>query len=68
MDDELEQQFVESLSPFERCALQIAKTQLGSSFNLQKCNGFVEFLATLEKEKKHTNKKMKVEHIPADEC
>ena len=69
MDDDqfgLEEQFVQSLSPFERTALEIARTQLGSSFSLHKCNGFVEFV----KEKKNCHKKLKTdhpEHVP-EEC
>ena len=41
--------FLEQLTDKERCAYQIAKTQLGSSFNLEKSIGFQKWIKAKKK-------------------
>ena len=41
--DALQQIYLDSLSEKEKMAYNIAKSHLGSSFSLEKCNGFVEW-------------------------
>lgn len=43
---ELLQQYLETLSPIEIRAMEIAKQHLGSSFNIFKSNGYVEWVKT----------------------
>lgn len=51
--NELLNEYILSLTDKERQAYEIARSHLGSSFNLQRSNGFKEFL----KQKKETSEK-----------
>jgi hypothetical protein len=44
MNEYLLIQYLESLSPIERTAMEIAKRHLGSSFNILKSNGYVKWI------------------------
>lgn len=35
--------YIEQLSPMEKIAMDIAKDHLGTSFDIQKSNGFIEW-------------------------
>uniref|UniRef100_A0A6C0H4T8 Uncharacterized protein n=1 Tax=viral metagenome TaxID=1070528 RepID=A0A6C0H4T8_9ZZZZ len=37
-------EYVSEMTPIERKAMEIAKNHLGTSFNIEKSNGFREFL------------------------
>jgi hypothetical protein len=50
MSNKIEQAYLSSLSEKERMGYEIAKNHLGSTFHLQKSNGFIEWLK--EKKKK----------------
>ena len=39
----LENRYIESLNPKEKKAYEIAKSHLGSTFNLIKSNGFIQW-------------------------
>ena len=43
---ELLQKYLETLSPIELVAMEIAKQHLGSSFNIFKSNGYVKWIKT----------------------
>lgn len=43
--DDLEREYISTLDMFELKALKIAKTQLESSFNLKRSNGYVKWIA-----------------------
>jgi len=43
---ELLQRYLETLSPIEHRAMEIAKQHLGSSFNIFKSNGYIEWVKT----------------------
>jgi hypothetical protein len=40
------QRYLESLNEKEMAAYLIAKQHLGSSFNIEKCNGFLQWIKT----------------------
>lgn len=42
--DECVQEFVASMTPADRCAYEIAKRQLESSFDIEKCIGLQDFI------------------------
>jgi len=44
MNEYLLIEYLESLSPIERTAMEIAKRHLGSSFNILKSNGYVRWI------------------------
>jgi hypothetical protein len=44
MNEYLLIQYLESLSPIERTAMEIAKRHLGSSFNILKSNGYMKWI------------------------
>ena len=44
MDNQLVKEYVSQLSPVEKVAIRIAKTQLGTSFDLQRSIGFLNWL------------------------
>jgi hypothetical protein len=46
MNEYLLIQYLESLSPIERTAMEIAKRHLGSSFNILKSNGYMKWIKT----------------------
>ena len=48
---DLEKEFIEKLTPFQKIAHNIAVKNLESSFSLEKCIGFLEFKQEKEKEK-----------------
>jgi hypothetical protein len=43
MNEYLLIEYLESLSPIERTAMEIAKRHLGSSFNILKSNGYIKW-------------------------
>ena len=47
---DLEKEFIQNFTPFQKIAYQIAVNNLESSFSLEKCIGFLEF-----KEEKESN-------------
>jgi hypothetical protein len=47
---DLEKEFIQQFTPFQKIAFQIAVKNLESSFSLEKCIGFLEF-----KEEKESN-------------
>jgi len=40
-----EQAYLDQLSPFERVVIEVAKRQLGMSFDLKRSIGFLEFIS-----------------------
>jgi hypothetical protein len=44
MSEYLLLEYLESLSPIERTAMEIAKRHLGSSFNILKSNGYMKWV------------------------
>ena len=50
--DEIEKEFIEQFTPFQKIAYNIAVKNLESSFCIEKCIGFLEFKQ--EKEKNQT--------------
>jgi len=46
---EQEKEYVEQLTPFQKIAYEIAKKNLGSSFNLTLSIGYLEFVAAKSK-------------------
>jgi hypothetical protein len=46
---ELEKEYVDQLTPFQKIAYDIAVKKLGSSFNLSLSIGFLQFLASRPK-------------------
>jgi hypothetical protein len=42
--DELKEKYIHQLNPREKCALKIAQEHLGSSFNLEKSIGFLNWI------------------------
>lgn len=54
---ELLQKYLETLSPIELIAMEIAKQHLGSSFNIFKSNGYMKWIKTyMETIDKNKNK------------
>jgi hypothetical protein len=53
--------YLASLNPKQRLALDIAKRNLGSSFHLEKSNGYLKFK---EKEKKEKEKEKDITPTP----
>ena len=47
----LEQSYVDQMGPFDRVVLEVAKRQLGMSFDMKRSIGFLEFIKEKEKEK-----------------
>ena len=47
----LEQAYVDQMGPFDRVVLEVAKRQLGMSFDMKRSIGFLEFIKEKEKEK-----------------
>ena len=39
-------QFLEELNDIQKIAYNIAKDHLGTSFDISKCNGFIDFIKT----------------------
>ena len=50
----LEQAYVEQMGPFDRVVLEVAKRQLGMSFDMKRSIGFLEFIKEKEKDKVKT--------------
>jgi len=44
-----EQAYLDQLSPFERVVIEVAKRQLGMSFDLKRSIGFLEFISKSKK-------------------
>ena len=44
LPDELKEKYIKQLNPREKCALKIAQEHLGSSFNLEKSIGFLNWI------------------------
>jgi len=42
--NELKKKYIKQLNPKEKCALKIAQEHLGSSFNLEKSIGFLNWI------------------------
>jgi hypothetical protein len=49
--DKMEKAYLESLSERERKAYFIAKSHLGMSFTLEKSNGYIAWIKTVDREK-----------------
>ena len=47
----LEQAYVDQMGPFDRVVLEVAKRQLGMSFDMKRSIGFLEFIKEKEKVK-----------------
>lgn len=47
----LEKAYVDQMGPFDRVVLEVAKRQLGMSFDMKRSIGFLEFMKEKEKEK-----------------
>jgi len=47
----LEQAYVDQMGPFDRVVLEVAKRQLGMSFDMKRSIGFLEFMKEKEKVK-----------------
>jgi hypothetical protein len=47
----LEQAYVDQMGPFDRVVLEVAKRQLGMSFDMKRSIGFLEFMKEKEKDK-----------------
>jgi len=47
----LEQAYVDQMGPFDRVVLEVAKRQLGMSFDMKRSIGFLEFIKEKEKDK-----------------
>lgn len=45
----LEQAYVEQMGPFDRVVLEVAKRQLGMSFDMKRSIGFLDFIKEKEK-------------------
>jgi len=45
----LEQAYVDQMGPFDRVVLEVAKRQLGMSFDMKRSIGFLEFMKEKEK-------------------
>lgn len=50
----LEQVYVDQMGPFDRVVLEVAKRQLGMSFDMKRSIGFLEFIKEKEKDKVKT--------------
>jgi hypothetical protein len=50
----LEQAYVDQMGPFDRVVLEVAKRQLGMSFDMKRSIGFLEFIKEKEKDKVKT--------------
>ena len=48
-----DKQYIKSLSETEKLTLEIARQQLGSSFNLRKSNGFIQWKNEKQKSAKN---------------
>ena len=46
--EQLLQQYIESLTEKEKLSYEIAKQQLGSSFQLEKSSGFLKWLSSIQ--------------------
>jgi hypothetical protein len=53
----LEQAYVDQMGPFDRVVLEVAKRQLGMSFDMKRSIGFLEFIKEKEKEKEKASVK-----------
>jgi hypothetical protein len=47
----LEQAYVDQMGPFDRVVLEVAKRQLGMSFDMKRSIGFLEFMKDKDKVK-----------------
>ena len=47
----LEQAYVEQMGPFDRVVLEVAKRQLGMSFDMKRSIGFLDYMKEKDKEK-----------------
>lgn len=45
----LEQAYVDQMGPFDRVVLEVAKRQLGMSFDMKRSIGFLDFMKEKEK-------------------
>lgn len=45
----LEQAYVDQMGPFDRVVLEVAKRQLGMSFDMKRSIGFLEFMKEKDK-------------------
>lgn len=45
----LEQAYVDQMGPFDRVVLEVAKRQLGMSFDMKRSIGFLEFMKENDK-------------------
>lgn len=52
MSNTLESEYLSSLSEKERMGYEIAKNHLGSTFHLQKSNGFIAWKKDMEEKKR----------------
>jgi hypothetical protein len=51
MSEKIETEYLASLSEKERMGYEIAKNHLGSTFHLQKSNGFIAWKKSMEEQK-----------------
>jgi hypothetical protein len=48
---DLLKEYLDQMGPFDRVVLEVAKRQLGMSFDMKRSIGFLEFMKEKEKEK-----------------